>query len=603
MAVPQKAMVLLAVVAICSAQQQRDGSWVWRSRSAPREQTRSQSLLKRSGTPFSDAFFRRISARSYPKQRYSANIYDVVNTKDQPEEMPPPQREEHSIPSRHASRRPPPSIITPGDYPYPFAAQPVDLGDGTSIGWAPEDTLPLVHTSNSNGHSAGHFKPAGPEEDFDHNHGEEMDERYTTLDRLNNGRSPTDLPNPDTYSEEILGGLHPDEVYYADKDLVIIKGGGFHHPYDIRGSKLGQDIALNSGTRVKPQPIGNELGEETQNRESPTVVRPAKLFSKVPLPFRFVNGNIPTIVKPVDTGRLPYSPTQQTGFTPIQVNQNDYYSSAASQKHFDTVIPKANYGDWSFQTLDDGEDMIAQESSFGPAVASLPPPSHLAVKRSADPKVVHYHYHSIGDKGKPIVNYQVDDKGVLTHGNRLVSGSVVQPQRVNQLGNAIPGVAKQNPEQKDDTRSSGNRVTHSELEDLSGGHQNSLIPTTQIPKRRPSGQANTPTTPTLISLEGDTDVNFLPPLPRVNPLAEGGRPQLTTGVLQRQNPENLSPNQQPRRQPPPQHNQTGGVTQLRPQVMKTIEGNRPVNPESLRFMEPRRRIPSNIRQRSLRPRL
>lgn len=105
-------------------------------------------------------------------------------------------------------------------------------------------------------------------------------DKYTTLDRLQSERgAPPPLPRPQKHQ---LGGLHPDEVFYADDDLLIIKGGGF-----------------NSDAFEEPR---QPLDDEDDYREgSPSRVSQVVVAAR-PSPHQEYNGNVPAIV--------PYTPSR-----------------------------------------------------------------------------------------------------------------------------------------------------------------------------------------------------------------------------------------------------------------------------------------------------
>lgn len=101
-------------------------------------------------------------------------------------------------------------------------------------------------------------------------------DKYTTLDRLQSERgAPPPLPRP---KEHQLGGLHPDEVFYADDDLLIIKGGGFN----------------SDAFEEPPQPL--DADEEDIREGSASQVSP--VVAPLPSPDQEYNGNIPAIVPP-----------------------------------------------------------------------------------------------------------------------------------------------------------------------------------------------------------------------------------------------------------------------------------------------------------------
>lgn len=108
----------------------------------------------------------------------------------------------------------------------------------------------------------------------------DADDKYTTLDRLQSERGTLPpLPRPRPHQ---LGGLHPDEVFYADDDLLIIKGGGFN-------SDVFQD---------PPQ----TLDDDERYQLEPSRLRPVSAA----LHDREYNGNVPAFLPPPDHQR-PFS--------------------------------------------------------------------------------------------------------------------------------------------------------------------------------------------------------------------------------------------------------------------------------------------------------
>lgn len=101
-------------------------------------------------------------------------------------------------------------------------------------------------------------------------------DKYTTLDRLQSERGALPpLPRPKKHQ---LGGLHPDEVFYADDDLLIIKGGGFN----------------SDAFEEPPQPLD---ADEEDPREG-SASRVSSVVAPLPSPHQEYNGNIPAIVPP-----------------------------------------------------------------------------------------------------------------------------------------------------------------------------------------------------------------------------------------------------------------------------------------------------------------
>lgn len=447
-----------------------------------------------------------------------------------------------------------PKLITTGEYPYPFGAKPIALGDGTSIGWAPEDTLLVEPEIISTKKPVEQFKPATITD--------KHDARYTTLDKLFDSREPTNFPDTHSLPNDVLGGLHPDEVFYADKDLVIIKGGGFttkqsYHKNDI-------DIKLDTQKQIKAEQAGNELGDATNSRQ--INVRPDSLFANVRIPLRFVSGNIPTIVKPEfrptrqtnikhSVMQTKFTPVHQKSFVPMTSQQSVFSYSPSSSDIFNRYTNRPTEIDShvenpteNYQSLD-GDPMMAM-SSGKHEVSVLAP-----VKRSTDSQFLQYHYQTRGNNARPIVDYKINKNG------NTQSTSVSDRDKLK-LGsqNTIPVSRKETFESEISSKQSS--TNFSELEDLSApANAPSLIPKFQVPKKRPSTlklptikPSSVQTTQLLhttitterphfkpslqlppnfkpsqppqlrkqkpISLEGDTLVNYLQPRPPVNHQAE-----------------------------------------------------------------------------------
>jgi len=579
--------VVVATLVMAVSAQQGTNRWVWSQRDpntafSPPTQVAQRRIAAIDSN--NENWFKSISARSFPNSQHPANILDILKEspkKKQHEFIPSPPKDRGFNNLGQGDEKDFPKVITPGLFPYPFGAKPYNLGDGTSIGFAPHDTLPV-----SNGHSSGHFSAEKTPE-------VSKDERYTTLDKLNSNRDPVFLPDPHTYSKEILGGLHPDEVFYADNKLMIIKGGGFNVPYDVSNDIDGHV------KHIKTRPFGNGLAD-AQLSEQPTNVRPAELFKDVPLPLRFINGDFATIVKS-NEGINRRDNFQQNSFAPLHHNTGfqpirrpHHYRLASSNAIHQRLAPNRDDSldaDSRLQTLENsGESMIAEASDMRP-IATIVSHPHAARKREANPKVVQFHYQTRGSNAAPIVNYQVHNNGDITKGD-------LQITRLNGNKNSI-----KRQENKVGKPVANNRQHEfSELEDLStpAGRPNPLVPTAQTPRLKPE-TARLP-----ISLRGDTDVNFLEPRPRANPLAEPVTSARISSPLPTAKPINRNRERQPSffvplhqttvtsRLTEPTSRPAPSVRRLRPQQRSVIRSNR-------RFMEPRRRRPT--RQKSVSPRM
>lgn len=110
-----------------------------------------------------------------------------------------------------------------------------------------------------------------------------LGDTYTTVDRLQSSRgTPPRLPRPQSHQ---LGGLHPDEVFYANDDLLITRGGGFHSEVFEEPSQL--------------------LHEDDDTKED---VPKVSAVAPPPSHHQEYNGNIPVIVPPPSRSqKLPFS--------------------------------------------------------------------------------------------------------------------------------------------------------------------------------------------------------------------------------------------------------------------------------------------------------
>lgn len=579
------------------------GSWVWGNRNPrllPDNEPQQSVLQGRQGRPVRPAprdvtsFFKSIGAREQPRTPFNG----IENTREQ-EKLgkndsirPSPidttfesqfdefdqqnvnaiLRDIKKIPQQIETSAPDiiKSIITAGEYPFPFVSKPIDLGDGTSIGWAPQDTL-LVREN-----------PEQPDTSKPHQQttsvtitGED-DPRYTTLDKLFDSREPALLPDTHSLSNEVLGGLHPDEVYYADKDIVIIKGGGFSSKNNINVNDINNDIEQGTlSNSIKPAD-DEQAGNDIQLID----VRPIDEFAKVPLPFRFINGNIPTIVKAADSAisiqsNRRYQPLQSNGFRPLRQNafmpfnseirRFSYEPSSSNQISRYSAFPEPLLSDAplaNYQSLD--EDELMEASPSEQQIFSVVP----HVKRSTGNKVVQYHYQARGNSNKPIVDYKIHQNGQT---DTDTTKFVHQPTSLNNIATAakesvgniketisevkdttitqtsakesLGNIKETNSEVNDNTITQDNaKDIFSELEDLSVPEGTpSFIPKTQVPKRPPTALRpqidNRPTTPQEVhASQAPTKTSFKPSI-QLPPNFQTSLPKI----------HNFQPSQQPQR--------------------------------------------------------
>ncbi|KAG0721952.1 hypothetical protein GWK47_045379 [Chionoecetes opilio] len=124
-----------------------------------------------------------------------------------------------------------------------------------------------------------------------------LGDTYTTVDRLQSARgAPPRLPRPQKHQ---LGGLHPDEVFYANDDLLITRGGGFH-------SQVFQEPS---------QSLDEDYTEEDDIRRTHV----GSAGARPPSPDQEYNGNIPIIVPPP-----PYTSTKPFSFLVGKPSYNNY---------------------------------------------------------------------------------------------------------------------------------------------------------------------------------------------------------------------------------------------------------------------------------------
>jgi len=311
---------------------------------------------------------------------------------------------------------------------YTIDGKPYDLGDGTTIGRIPEDTLLIRRDDNKK-------------------------TRYTTLDKLFS-HPGTGFKNKDL-SADSLGGLHPDEVFYADHNLIIIKGGGF--PTKIH---YLEDNNLGSVVNV-------------------TDVRPDDLFAKVPLSLKYLNGNVPTIVKPNSNNpdAVVFKPERSLS------KRSDKLTNAAKKDHF--------------------EQFFAAPSR---KISTRVP--------SNKKRVVQYHYQSMGPNSRPIVDYKIHKDGSIDDKS---FSSVKSPS------------LKTSPSLKRSRRLPDPIESNEEFATSRPSFKPSIqVPadfSPSIPHHLLRQTTAKPSPPGSVSLHGDTDVNFLPPVPPVNHRAEDFTPR------------------------------------------------------------------------------
>ncbi|KAK4323011.1 hypothetical protein Pmani_006248 [Petrolisthes manimaculis] len=257
----------------------------------------------------------------------------------------------------------------------------------------------------------------------------DIGDKYTTLDRLQQERGALPpLPKPKKHQ---LGGLHPDEVFYADDDLLIIKGGGF-----------------NSDVFEEPS---QTLDETDQDVREGSATHVSSVVAPLPSPHHEYNGNIPSIVPP------PHQMTDQ----PFSL-----FVESASAKDY-ILVPH----------------VLPQHS--GVTVVAAPPANLITNNHLDTSKIITRRQFTIPYMYAP----PVYPTGYLTHPiHRPVS--LVQHTPTHHRVSA-PLRLPQTPQQN----------------------------TFHLP-------ANTLQLPH--SLAGDTDVNFLRPLPPVNPQAEAFLPNHRT---------------------------------------------------------------------------
>jgi len=341
----------------------------------------------------------------------------------------------------------------------------IDLGDGTSIGGpVPEDTLLLSD-------HRGAKKP-----------------RYTTIDRHQAERKVSKPQDTHSLPAETLGGLRPNEVFYANNDLLILKGGVFppHKTY------LKDNSITDSSNDRKGKP----------NKFNTNVIYDG-LITRVPAPAKF-NINRKDDIKPASEPLL----TRRT------------------------------------RSSDENRDR--KESSAEPQEELVFSPSR---KRSvtAGSKVVHYHYQSRGKGSKPFVDYKIHKDGTFTDAasqrnnfspsqkpasatKKQSHSSAQTERRPSFVASAqLPPHPEATPEQQHTFRPSAQLPAHPQQQHaFVPTHSNRHVITPSHQHTPPShtfeefplpASGHRPQTRT-VSLRGDTHVNFLPPLPPTNANAE-----------------------------------------------------------------------------------
>lgn len=114
-----------------------------------------------------------------------------------------------------------------------------------------------------------------------------LGDTYTTVDRLQSARgSPPHLPRPQKHQ---LGGLHPDEVFYANDDLLITRGGGFHSEVFKEPSQLlhedDEDTTQNTHTMVGGGAAPPPSPDQEYNGNIPIIVPPPTQTKSKPISF------------------------------------------------------------------------------------------------------------------------------------------------------------------------------------------------------------------------------------------------------------------------------------------------------------------------------
>jgi len=266
--------------------------------------------------------------------------------------------------------------------------------------------------------------------------------RYTTIDRhfaaMQDTAKDAAAEDRARLSSESLGGLHPDEVFYANDDLLILKGGGF--PVDRNYPR--RDNAITDTDAAK---------KRAKKRKSALKRNPSNSLANF----------LATKSDEVVLRRLPRSSEESP----------EHLEGFASSRAFPTVV-RAPRG--------------ASQTSGAAAAPN---------------KVLHYHYHSAGNGAKPFVDYSIHRDGTLVHGGTHArSNSQSRQQQPNRR------------------QLSQDRETHQ------------FRPSQRLPANTQSSHSQqdssfeefppSPPQPRAVSLHRDTHVNFLPPLPSVDPGAE-----------------------------------------------------------------------------------
>lgn len=348
-------------------------------------------------------------------------------------------------------------------------------------------------------------------------------DKYTTLDRLQRERGPPpSFPPP---QRQHLGGLHPDEVFYADDDLLIIRGGGF-----------------NSDVFQEPsQPLDDDDDREDIDESS-------RIVSSVSPPStdQEYNGNIPVIIPPPkeSDGSIPVTLPRQFKPSPFSIfvggsSKKDYilvpYVEAQSPKgsNLDTVLEAVTHNHLSVN------ESKASSLKLRRAVSTIIPYVYPA---PANAFVLHHARRQPPVQSQRIVQNSANAQRQfvvqpIVHQQRFVqTPTIVQQQNVVRT----PTIVQQHPVVQYQQTYHRQAPVHREpiiqyqpvlQQQRPAVASHYAVPSYPVVEDNPVVHSTLnqdypelelqPEVPQVFhSLEGDTNVNYLPPLPRRDPAAE-----------------------------------------------------------------------------------
>ncbi|KAK7074270.1 hypothetical protein SK128_006230, partial [Halocaridina rubra] len=330
-------------------------------------------------------------------------------------------------------------------------------------------------------------------------------DKYTTLDRLQRERGPPPkFPPPEQHQ---LGGLHPDEVFYADDNLLIIRGGGFNsdafqepkQPLD--DSVYDGDEDYHESTRVVSSGSSPSLDQE-YNGNIPFILTPPPAEPKdnipVVLPHQFKPSPLSIFVGGSSNNHHVYEPffnmqstdIRKSNFPLIPLSLNDINMNSSEitsklRRSASAVIP-----------------YVYPAPSINTFALTQPTYQHQRTLQAHSTQQQTLSYHSQAQPFHHIIhNHPSTQRGPLQEYQPAVLQHVALQPQSHYVIQSFPAV------QNNPAVHVTNNQDYSQLE---------LQPQTS---------------PVYHSLEGDTRVNFLHPLPTRTPEAEIYTPHFQRYVL------------------------------------------------------------------------